>query len=91
LFVAQAKTNAMRILEQKKIAYTAMEYDTSDGLLDGVSVAKKIGRDAPSVFKTLVARGASKAVYISSCPSPGSFRSKPRRPRWGKSPSRWPP
>jgi Cys-tRNA(Pro)/Cys-tRNA(Cys) deacylase len=41
-----------------------MEYDTSDGLLDGVSVARKIGREAPSVFKTLVARGASKAVYI---------------------------
>ncbi len=76
MFVAQAKTNAMRILEQKKIAYTAMEYDTSDGLLDGVSVAKKVGRDASSVFKTLVARGASKAVYVFVVPVAGELSLK---------------
>lgn len=48
------KTNALRQLDQKKIAYEVQTYDVSDGLIDGVSVAKKTGHDVDEIFKTLV-------------------------------------
>lgn len=53
------KTNAQRILDKEKIPYAAHSYDPSDGLIDGVSVAEKIGKQVHLVFKTLVTRGAS--------------------------------
>ncbi len=46
------KTNVMRLLEQKKISYTPYTYEAS--ILDGVSVARQIGKRAECVFKTLV-------------------------------------
>lgn len=48
------KTNAMRLLENKKIPYSAHSYETDDGALDGVSVAEKTGQLPERVFKTLV-------------------------------------
>ncbi len=48
------KTNAMRELENHGIEYEAREYDVEDGLIDGVSVAEKLGLDEDVVFKTLV-------------------------------------
>lgn len=52
------KTNAMRLLESKKISYEAHSYETEDsaldGALDGVSVAEKTGQMPEKVFKTLV-------------------------------------
>ena len=57
------KTNVMRLLEQKKISYTPHSYPHADGPVDGVTVAGMIGVDPARVFKTLVARGASKAIY----------------------------
>ncbi|MDQ1000104.1 Cys-tRNA(Pro)/Cys-tRNA(Cys) deacylase [Neobacillus niacini] len=62
--VAKVKTNAIRILDSKKIAYEVLTYDNQDGKIDGVSVAVKIGRDAREVYKTLVAQGASKSIYV---------------------------
>jgi len=62
--MAESKTNAQRILEREKIAYTAHSYDASDGHIDGVSVAEKTGLPAERVYKTLVTRGASKALYV---------------------------
>lgn len=50
----QAKTNAMRLLEQQSVPYTPHEYDTKDGAIDGVSVAQKTGQNPQCVFKTLV-------------------------------------
>ena len=61
------KTNVMRVLEQKNIPYTAHAYDPEAGL-DGVSVARQLGRDPESVFKTLVARGASGGIYVFDIP-----------------------
>lgn len=58
------KTNVMRLLEQKKISYTPHSYPHADGPVDGVTVAGMIGVDPARVFKTLVARGASKAIYV---------------------------
>ena len=34
-------TNAMRLLDKAKAAYTAHEYDHSDGAIDGEAVAPK--------------------------------------------------
>lgn len=64
----EAKTNAMRILEQHKIPYEAMEYDTRDGLLDGVSVADKVGIPVEQVFKTLVTVGADGGCIVFEVP-----------------------
>lgn len=59
-----SKTNAMRILDKKKIGYELLTYENKDGKIDGLSVAEKIGKDPAKVFKTLVAQGASKELYV---------------------------
>ena len=58
------KTNAMRILDSKKVNYEMISYESKDGKIDGISVAHKIGIDEANVFKTLVAQGTSKEVYV---------------------------
>lgn len=58
------KTNAMRILDTKEIPYELISYDINDGKIDGVSVAEKINKDSRNVFKTLVAQGTSKGLYV---------------------------
>ena len=59
------KTNVMRLLERKKVAYTPHSYPHEEGVaVDGATVAALIGRDPGDVFKTLVAVGASKGHYV---------------------------
>lgn len=61
----EEKTNVMRILEQKGIAFTAHTYEHEEGVaVDGVTVARSLGQDPECVFKTLVARGASRNIYV---------------------------
>ena len=60
----ETKTNAMRMLENAGISYKEHTYDTSDGLIDGVSVAKKCGEDPDQVFKTLVTQGDDRNYYV---------------------------
>lgn len=62
--MAEQKTNVMRVLEQKKIKYTAHEYPHGEAAVDGLTVAEITGCDPARVFKTLVARGASKKIYV---------------------------
>jgi Cys-tRNA(Pro)/Cys-tRNA(Cys) deacylase len=62
--MAKVKTNAMRILDTQKVPYEILTYDANDGKIDGVAVAGKIGRDPAQVYKTLVAVGASKNLYV---------------------------
>ncbi len=62
--MATAKTNAMRILDAKKISYQAMNYDTQDGKIDGVSVAHKVGRDPKTVYKTLVTQSSKGSINV---------------------------
>ena len=57
------KTNVMRVLDSRGIAYTAHTYP-ADGPIDGVSVARMLGQDPECVFKTLVAVGASGRNYV---------------------------
>lgn len=60
----QAKTNAVRLIEQKKIAYEIFEYTINDGeAVDGLTVAGKIGQPVEHVYKTLVAT-AGKGNYF---------------------------
>lgn len=62
--MAQSKTNAMRILDSKKISYQIYSYESKDGKIDGVSVAHKINRDPKTVYKTLVAQGATNEIFV---------------------------
>ncbi|KUO49865.1 MAG: aminoacyl-tRNA deacylase [Desulfitibacter sp. BRH_c19] len=62
--MANLKTNAMRILDKAGISYNTYSYNHSDGLIDGITVAKKIGRPVDQVYKTLVAQGTSRDYYV---------------------------
>lgn len=68
----EEKTNVMRVLEQKNIPYTPHAYDPEAGL-DGASVARQLGQNPESVFKTLVARGASGGLYVFDIPVEASL------------------
>ena len=61
----EAKTNAMRMLERAKVAYTAHEYPHEEGqAVDGANVARLTGQDPAKVFKTLVTQGADRNYYV---------------------------
>ncbi len=65
----EEKTNVMRTLEQKKIAYTAHTYPHEDGVaVDGVTVAQILEQNSDAVFKTLVTKGASGGYYVFDIP-----------------------
>lgn len=66
--MANVKTNAVRLLDLKKVDYILHEYDAPDGFLDGVSVANATGIDPERVFKTLVTQGASREFYVCVIP-----------------------
>lgn len=67
----EEKTNVMRILDQRKIPYTARFYEDSQGPEGtreyGVHVAEALGQDPARGFKTLVARGRPRASTCSRC------------------------
>jgi Cys-tRNA(Pro)/Cys-tRNA(Cys) deacylase len=67
------KTNALRILDKNKVDYIVYSYDTSDGKNDGLSAAKKNGKDPSIVFKTLVTQGNSKEFYVFIIPVSGEL------------------
>ena len=60
----EEKTNVMRILDQKNIWYLPHSYDTSDGSIDALSVAEKVGVEDYKIYKTLVTVGASGNHYV---------------------------
>ena len=67
--IKEEKTNVMRLLEQKNIPYTAHTYEHEEGVaVDGLTVSMSLGQDPEQVFKTLVARGASKNIYVFCIP-----------------------
>ncbi|MBO4643265.1 MAG: Cys-tRNA(Pro) deacylase [Alphaproteobacteria bacterium] len=63
------KTNAMRLLDQAHISYEYYEYETTDGKIDAVSVAEKIGQEPEQVFKTLVTQSPSREHFVFVIPS----------------------
>ena len=68
----EEKTNVMRILEQKKLPYTAHTYEEAGSPLGdreyGLHIANALGQDAARVYKTLVARGARGGLYVFCIP-----------------------
>lgn len=62
--MAEEKTNVMRLLDQKKVPYAPHHYDVSDGALDGVTAAARLGVPPETCFKTLVTVGASKRSHV---------------------------
>ena len=61
--MSKVKTNAIRLLDQKKISYELLTYEVDDQL-DGITVATKINYQVEVVYKTLVTRGNSKNIYV---------------------------
>ena len=59
----QEKTNVMRLLEQKKAAYTPHYYGDTNAV-SGAEVAAVLGQDPARVFKTLVTVAASGEHYV---------------------------
>lgn len=57
------RTNVMRVLDQKKIAYTPHSYD-QDPSMTGVEIAHILNEDPKRVFKTLVTQGKSAKYYV---------------------------
>ena len=81
----QKKTNVMRILDQKKIPYTAKEYPHEEGVaVDGMTVAKSLGQEPGSVFKTLVTRGASGEYYVFDIPVAAELDLKRPPKQWAR-------
>ncbi|WP_083273810.1 Cys-tRNA(Pro) deacylase [Geosporobacter ferrireducens] len=54
----------MRILDKAGITYKTYSYDHGDGLVDGISVAAKIGQPVDKVYKTLVTQGTNREYYV---------------------------
>ncbi|MBQ9124574.1 MAG: Cys-tRNA(Pro) deacylase [Acholeplasmatales bacterium] len=63
------KTNAMRILDQKKIKYNVFEYPHEEGVcVEGNEVARLLNQDPKQVFKTLVTVSNTKKYYVCVIP-----------------------
>jgi Cys-tRNA(Pro)/Cys-tRNA(Cys) deacylase len=58
------KTNAIRILETSGVSHGLRQYNVSDGKIDGVSVAAKVGLPPDKVFKTLVTAGKTTGLNV---------------------------
>ena len=60
---ANDKTNVMRVLDAKKVAYESHAYE-ADSTLTGEQIAGILGEPAEKVFKTLVTQGKTGAYYV---------------------------
>ena len=59
----EVKTNAMRILDRMKIAYTHQSYECEE-FVDGIQTADHLGLPHEKVYKTLVTLGSSKQYLV---------------------------
>lgn len=62
------KTNAIRLVEQKRIPYNEYTYEWSEDHLGAQTVAQQLGEDENQVFKTLVAVGNKTGVIVAVIP-----------------------
>ena len=63
------KTNAARLLDQKKITYQLIPYEVDEQHLDAGHVAQSLGENIEQVFKTLVLKGDKSGYFV--CVIPG--------------------
>lgn len=59
----EVKTNAMRILETKKIPFVQHTYECEE-FIDGIQIADLLGLPHEKVYKTLVTAGSSKNYFV---------------------------
>lgn len=64
-----AKTNAARLLDKQKIAYTLIPYEVDESNLSAVHVAQSLDEDVAQLFKTLVLSGDKTGYFV--CLIPG--------------------
>ncbi|MCR5148581.1 MAG: Cys-tRNA(Pro) deacylase [Eubacterium sp.] len=57
------KTNVLRVLDSKKVAYQSYSY-TADSTLSGEQIAELLNEDVKRVFKTLVTQGKTGQHYV---------------------------
>lgn len=59
----EIKTNAMRILETKKIPYITHTYECEE-FIDAIQIADMLSLPYEKVYKTLVTQGSGKNYYV---------------------------
>ncbi|STY33926.1 Cys-tRNA(Pro)/Cys-tRNA(Cys) deacylase ybaK [Listeria fleischmannii subsp. coloradonensis] len=70
------KTNACRLLNQKKLAYTLHEYPVDEKHLDAVHVASETGQNPAKIYKTLVTIGDKTGYAVAAIPANKSLNLK---------------
>lgn len=63
------KTNACRLLDQKKVPYELIPYEVDENDLGAQHIADQLGEDIHQVFKTLVLKGDKSGHFV--CVVPG--------------------
>ena len=64
------KTNACRLLDQKKVAYELIPYEVEENHLGAHHIADQLDEDIDQVFKTLVLKGDKTGHFV--CVIPGN-------------------
>ncbi|HFI0921105.1 TPA: Cys-tRNA(Pro) deacylase [Enterococcus faecium] len=70
------KTNAIRMVEQKKIPYTEHEYEWDENHLSASSVAEQLPESQSRIFKTLVAVGNVTGPFVAVIPGEAELNLK---------------
>ncbi|HIB1873578.1 TPA: Cys-tRNA(Pro) deacylase [Enterococcus faecium] len=70
------KTNAIRMVEQKKISYTEHEYEWDENHLSASSVAEQLPESQSRIFKTLVAVGNVTGPLVAVIPGEAELNLK---------------
>ena len=63
------KTNVTRLLDAAGGAWEACDYDVSDGRIDALSIAAKIGIEPERCFKTLVTVNQAREHFVFVVPA----------------------
>jgi Cys-tRNA(Pro)/Cys-tRNA(Cys) deacylase len=66
---ARKKTNVLRLLDAADIQYQVMEYPVDESDLSALRAAEQLGIPPERIFKTLVLRGASGALWVCCVPA----------------------
>lgn len=73
------KTNAMRILEVRKIPFELVTYPFDEEALDAIHAARAVGLDPKTVFKTIVLVDERKQYRVFCLPADRSISMKKAR------------
>ena len=70
------KTNAVRILDSKKIKYDLISYEVDENDLSAIHVAEQLNEPIEQVFKTLVLKGDKSGIFVCIIPGAGEVNLK---------------